>query len=509
MSFLLNYVFGQQQHGPERIPTDIVIPLNSRDDRMEHRNIALELTMRFDDVLDAQRLADALWKLLEKPRWRKLGARLRLNNETGRLENHIPAQFTKDRPPIDYTQRTYDMKLEEHAIWRIFPSVEDNDRIQSFETLPVTTELTPSEGGPKVMEYWTHSDRAQAGLDIANFQDATLVTITGLHTLTDALGLHTLLDAWVAVLEGRDEDVPEVWDYDVDYLKDLGALPDEHEEDEKKQPSIWTAVSSLKDWISRLPKLPSFKLILAILHWRLFQTPKPQCDRKMYIPASCFARLRKEAMNDLASLDPSEITYSTSAPTKTTPFLSDGDIITAWLVRHLVTSDFDLPKYPLDRLVFILSVLGMRDVLSEDTEKYKALIPKGKAYVGNATAGLYTHIALKDFLELPIGHIAAKIRKSIVNQSSREAVEATHRAQRLGRFDHVLPPGTTMIPKIIIMTNWNKAKFFETDFSAALVHGASEAGKEGVGKDAKGGYWLNSTMAKESEEKFLKSIANA
>ena len=341
MSFLLNYAFGQQP-APKRIPTDTVIPLNSRDDRSEHRNIVVELTMCFDDVLDAQKLADALWKLLEKPRWKKVGARIRLNNKTGRLENHIPAQYTKDRPPIDYTQKTYDMKLQEHAVWSRFPSVEDNDRIQSFETLPVTTELTPSESGPKVLEYWTHSDKAQLGLDIANFQNATLVTVTWLHTLMDALGLHTLLQAWIAVLEGRDEDVPELWDYDIDYLEELGTLS--NEEDEKKQHSVWTAALSLKDWISRLPRLPSFKLILAVLHWRIFQTPKPQCDRKIYIPASSMARLRNEAMSDLASLDPLQITYNTSAPSNTTPFLSDGDIITAWLIRHLVTSDLELPK---------------------------------------------------------------------------------------------------------------------------------------------------------------------
>lgn len=536
MSFLLNYAFGQRP-APKRIPTDTVIPLNSQDDRSEHRNIAVELTMRFDDVLDAQKLADALWKLLEKPRWKKVGARIRWNNNGGRLENHIPAQYTKDRPPIDYTQKTYDMKLQEHPVSRRLPNIEDNDCIQSFETLPVTTELTPREGGPKVLEYWTHSDKAQLGLDIANFQDATLVTITWLHTLMDALGLHTLLDAWIAVLEGRDEDVPELWDYDVDYLEELGTLQNE-EDEEKKQHSVWAAASSLKDWISRLPKLPSFKLILAVLHWRLFQTPKPQCDRKMYIPASSMARLRNEAMSDLASLDPSQITYNTTAPPKTTPFLSDGDIITSWLIRHLVTSDLDLPKHPPTRPILVLNVLEMRDVLSEATEKYKVLIPKNTAYIGNATAGIFTPFTLKDFLGLPLGHVAAKLRKEIVEKGNREALEKTHRDQRLGRYDHILPPGTTMIPKTIIMSNWNKARFFETDFSAALVRGGSEesngGGRRGrptyyhtngifrrqsdwvslahmtnlVGKDAKGGYWVTASMPKESEERFMKSIVD-
>ena len=180
----------------------------------------------------------------------------------------------------------------------------------------------------------------------------------------------------------------------------------------------------------------------------------------------------------------------------------------------------------------------MRDVLGEATEKYKVLIPKSTAYVGNATAGLYTHFTLKHFLGLPLGHIAAKLRKSIVDQGNREALEASHRDQRLGHYDHVLPPGTTMIPKIIIMSNWNKARFFETDFSAALVPGKSETSNRGgrrgrptyyhtngifrrqsdwvslahmtnlVGRDAKGGYWVTASMPKESKERFMKSIVD-
>jgi hypothetical protein len=35
--------------------------------------------MIFDDVLDADKLSGALWKLLDRPGWKKLGARLRLN----------------------------------------------------------------------------------------------------------------------------------------------------------------------------------------------------------------------------------------------------------------------------------------------------------------------------------------------------------------------------------------------------------------------------------------------
>jgi hypothetical protein len=35
--------------------------------------------MVFDEVLDADKLSSALWTLIDRPGWKKLGARLRLN----------------------------------------------------------------------------------------------------------------------------------------------------------------------------------------------------------------------------------------------------------------------------------------------------------------------------------------------------------------------------------------------------------------------------------------------
>lgn len=39
----------------------------------------VDFSMKFDDVLDVQKVVGALERLLAKPGWRKLGARLRLN----------------------------------------------------------------------------------------------------------------------------------------------------------------------------------------------------------------------------------------------------------------------------------------------------------------------------------------------------------------------------------------------------------------------------------------------
>ena len=87
MSSLTSVSTARSEVSPH-VPADIVVPLHSRDDTNQNRNISIEFTMRFDDVLDSQKLVDSLWKLLEKPGWNKVGARLRLNTTNGKLEYH-------------------------------------------------------------------------------------------------------------------------------------------------------------------------------------------------------------------------------------------------------------------------------------------------------------------------------------------------------------------------------------------------------------------------------------
>jgi hypothetical protein len=64
---------------PPAVPTDTVIPLNAGDDTEVLRSVCVVLSYRFDDVLDPEKLRSSFERLLERPGWRKIGARLRLN----------------------------------------------------------------------------------------------------------------------------------------------------------------------------------------------------------------------------------------------------------------------------------------------------------------------------------------------------------------------------------------------------------------------------------------------
>ena len=62
-----------------RIESDDVYPVHMLDDIKTFRDLAVTWTLRFNDVLDADKLHASLSKLLEIDDWRKVGGRLRLN----------------------------------------------------------------------------------------------------------------------------------------------------------------------------------------------------------------------------------------------------------------------------------------------------------------------------------------------------------------------------------------------------------------------------------------------
>jgi hypothetical protein len=57
---------------------DVVYPLHMLDDSKTLRSIVVAWTLRFDVVLDVEKLHDSLSRLLETDDWRMIGGRLRL-----------------------------------------------------------------------------------------------------------------------------------------------------------------------------------------------------------------------------------------------------------------------------------------------------------------------------------------------------------------------------------------------------------------------------------------------
>jgi hypothetical protein len=81
MAGLIRSLFGRWTK-PVILPTsqtDQVFPTHCFDDTVPNRHMVMCWTMRFEDVLDVEKLHASLARLLDIGDWRKLGGRLRLN----------------------------------------------------------------------------------------------------------------------------------------------------------------------------------------------------------------------------------------------------------------------------------------------------------------------------------------------------------------------------------------------------------------------------------------------
>jgi hypothetical protein len=77
-SFLKSILgFAPKREQAPLVPTDEVVPMHLFDDIVGYRNNLLTWSCHFDEVLDANKLKDSLWQVLEMDGWRKLGGRLR------------------------------------------------------------------------------------------------------------------------------------------------------------------------------------------------------------------------------------------------------------------------------------------------------------------------------------------------------------------------------------------------------------------------------------------------
>ncbi|KAF2827612.1 hypothetical protein CC86DRAFT_455222 [Ophiobolus disseminans] len=515
MAFLSN-LFGKPPVAPERIPTDIVIPVFEQDAQFQFHSISLEITMRFDSVLDADKLHAALWKLLERPGWRKLGARLR-KNTLGRLEYHIPARYTKDRPPVNFSYTTEALKISEHPVGARLPR--PTGKLEVFGEAGNFRILTPEQSNTTLLEHWTLSDRPALGLHISTFEDATLVTIVWLHTVMDALALRELLRAWQAVLDGREEHVPDYIGYDSNPLAELVEPHDtkitkqiEQERNKKSE------LQQSEEYIVA-PKLLShisFARFIFRYIWELIWYPAEE-GRMLFIPSSYFSRIKSSAFADLASLPKEEITYNNST-SKPTPFLSDGDILTAWTMRLLASTNPQIANSHPSRTIALMNVFGMRDLLRSTAPQ---LLPQRGAYVHNCVTTIWSHFSVQGFLEMPLGHVAARIRADLVVQSTRAQVEAGQRILYANKGSALYGKGDMALTT---MTNWDKAKLYETDFSAAIVRGKSgkpdylhvyatsargvavRGSANIVGKDGAGNWWVSSVFRTGSISAFVRAV---
>ncbi|KAG4271291.1 BCL5p [Fusarium proliferatum] len=478
----LRSIFGLCAVTP-RLPaeTDAIYPLHMLDDIKTIRVTICTWTLRFNDVLDADKLHASLSSLLEMGDWRKIGGRLALN-EKGKVEIRVPERFKSAQPAVSYTYEDLAMEIADHPLAKTLPKATENLSIQ-----PGADKFRPfavSKDAPETLEDYFARDIPMLSLRVTSFSDATLVGLSWPHALMDVMGQKALLNAWSLVLAGRMSEVPPV----------LGA----HED------AICAALDSdikKEEFLLGRKQLNGWSMAKFVLNytWQLLRTTTPE-ERMIFLPERAMAQLRCRAEEDLAIDDGTE---------KDKQFISDGDILTAW-VSHAVARSLSRPR-PLT----VLHALNARFRLP-------SLIQAPGVFIQNMVIGAYTNLS-PEVSTGPLGPIALENRHCLKEQVTEGQVLAFLRELN-GLAKKTDDPsvlcGETNAA-LLSFTNWSRADIFKAaDFGPAVVragetgpqrsnppgtmvyqHGRSMRQIPGItnlvvvlGKDHGRNYWLSATL---------------
>ncbi|RHZ55808.1 acetyltransferase sphE [Aspergillus thermomutatus] len=490
---------GREPAPPPTVPTDTIIPFHYWDDDHHTRGLSFDVTFRFDDILDHEKLQRALSRLLELGDWRKLGARIRRNAEGG-LEYHVPQRFDDNRPGFAYSTVTYDTKVADHPQASRLAQPHRLDAAGRPSVFNVTYTATPefrsfirTPDFPDRLEGWLCSDSPQLGVRIIAFQDATLMTVSFLHSLMDMMGLNAVLDAWSAVLRGQEDEVKPFVGFSHDPLAGLAET--------KNKP--------LQKYVFANTLLIGWTWLVFALRYiftvELFWQHREE-ERVIFLPAKYLQRMRDKAMEELAS----QKTSDSDKPL----FISEGDILFAWWARVVLRAEKPSPS----RTVNMRNTYCCRSILAE-----LGHIPSAScALVTNAVFATLTFLSVRQVLEEPLSFTASEVRKSLIQQRNAEQLQALDAIQRdtLDNAHHPVLFGNPSMYTIMI-SNWVKAKLFEVDFSAAVEREGMTAHKRSnqlgrpssiqgtgtkgyatrntgvvIGKDATGNYWLLYSLRK-------------
>lgn len=341
--------------------------------------------------------------------------------------------------------------------------------------------LTRRPDGPNKLDDYLLKDEPQLAVHIVSFRDATLLSILWPHVCGDASAAKAILDAWSLVLQGRDEEVPPLHGFDSDPLARLGRDPKEKYKLAERRLSVWQII------------VFGIRYAFEMVWWG-------DEGRVLCVPNTFITALRETALQELAS----------ESEGNKKPFLSESDVLCAWLTRLAISN---LPKDS-SQTILISNALDYRSLLAND------LLPRNGVLLGNAVTVVHAFTTVKAILETHLSKTALAIRHGIQNLATRSQLEA-HQAILRESIDKTKIPllfGDANM-QVLPFTNWTKAKYFETDFSAAVVGQGTPLGERAngrgipsyaqncglgrglskfviMGKDVQGNFWVTGFLRK-------------
>jgi hypothetical protein len=320
------------------------------------------------------------------------------------------------------------------------PSTQENPKVSVLDGMTKYSPLVRHKTAPTSIADWLETDIPQLVIHTVLFNDATLLTITFQHTLMDAMGLSSFLHAWTAVLSKRD--IPPLLGFDEDIIE-------AHLET--------TAEKTMAGIVFGLISLLLFALVG---WWEKIWFPRVE-DRVLCIPGEYVRELRDKTLRELDGKTNKD---------QDRPFVSESDILLAWLATLLVTAHNPNPSTP----VQISNIFDIRSILA---------LPSPGVYIGNAIMPSCAEFHAREFevldrgpdLDCRLGSVALKIRYALETQRTKEQVLArTALRKKMLREMGCLPLAGHPGQLGISCTNWQRAGFFGVDFGGAVVGGGRE-----------------------------------
>lgn len=374
----------------------------------------------------------------------------------------------------------------------------DPEQPKFHTPVPDLESLILRPGHPRSFKDYSTGDEPVLNLSVVTFKDATLVSFTAPHCAWDMAGCKEIVEAWRCVLNGREHDIKPVASFTRDPLLEVAELAEEQKEDYLQEKYFYST------W--------SWGAYVARILWeglRGWNKPTPVA---ISIPPSYMSALREEALATQGS--------GSEAPV---PFLSDGDILTAWTTRLCAGAVSNSP-----RTITLLNVLDVRGRLP-------TIFGTSETYLQNCIMALHASLSSTD---LPtesnrLGAMAGAVRRAIIDLATPAQVALQGRAMRKAIAETGnMPLYGDSSSYSIITSNWTSAGHFKADFGAAAAADGNAAGRAKVvmpvkvhgtsinlppvvtcwhilGKDAEGNYWVSGSVRGVTKEMMMAEIAKS
>jgi hypothetical protein len=320
------------------------------------------------------------------------------------------------------------MNIKDHPAARHIP--EPTVQPSVVADVGAFSSLFHNTNAPKTVSEYVGANIPQVALHVVVFRDSTALTLSWPHTFADGMGIMELFRAWISVLQDPSMAIPQPHGVDFDALADLGRNPTEPYKWLSRQLSLWQRLTYVCRSVSRY-----------LLH--------PHINRVVCIPSSLVDSLYEEALRDLSE-----------AHNGKPVFVSEGDVLFTWWARLV----FSQKTQNMGQTLNLTSAASLRRPLSKD------LLPPNSIYLSNAVGYLQTVLTKKDLLDEPIGYTAYRLRQTILEDTTREQIEAQHALitrSSSGLFE--LLGNSSM--GVLSITNWRKMNTYNLDFSSAAKSG--------------------------------------